>query len=214
MCHSSWLYKKHDISCANKLCHTNSYSKLYFRFSPFFCEPDLSLLSHPFYAAFSPQLTTINTSALFCVSIIPQIHKLPYLGFYSTFLIWMSLASIFMCCKRLWAGSFCLHFGSSALFCVSTYPKYPNRHISASIHLFDPISSPFLICTILLSILMCCKWLWAGSFWLNFGPSALFPLWMVPQIPWLPYLGLYLSVWPHLFTIPHLYDPFQCFYVL
>jgi hypothetical protein len=80
--------------------------------------------------------------------------------------------------------------------------------------LFDPISSPFLIFMILASISMCCKRLRDGLFWLHFRPSALFCVSMVPQIPKLPYLGLYLSVWPHLYTIPHLYDPCEYFYAL
>jgi len=41
----------------------------------------------------------------------------------------------------------------------------------------------------LASIVMRCKRLWAGSFWLNFGPSALFFVSIVTQIPKLPYLG-------------------------
>ena len=90
-------------------------------------------------------------------------------------------------------------------------PKYTNCHISAFIHPFDPISSPFLICTILASIFMCCKWLWNGSFWLNLGPSALFCVSTIPQIHKLPYLGFCSSVSPHLFTIPHLYNPCDYF---
>ena len=155
--------KKHNRSCANKLCHNNSYSKIYFLLFPIFCKTELSLLFRPFYAAFSLQLTTINTSALFV---------------------------------------------------RQSYPKYPNCHISASICPFDPISSPFLICMILASIFMRCKLLWDWSFWLHFYPSALFCVSMVPQMPKVPYLIFYLSVWPHVFTIPHLYDPCKNVYAL
>ena len=59
-------------------------------------------------------------------------------------------------------------------FVCQSYHKYPNCHILASICPFDPISSPFLICMILASIFMRCKWLWNGSFWPHFGSSALF----------------------------------------
>ena len=90
------------------------------------------------------------------------------------------------------------HFGCilHLLHCFmrQSSPKYPNCHILASIHPFDPISSPFLICMILSSIFMRCRWLWVGLFWLHFAPSALFRVSMVPQIPKLPYLGFYSSV--------------------
>ena len=95
-----------------------------------------------------------------------------------------------------------------------SHPKYPNCHISASICPFDPISSPFVIYRIRSIIFIRSKRLWDGSFWLNFGPSALDRASMVPQIPKLSYLGFYLSVFPHLFTIPHLYNPCKYFYVL
>ena len=95
-----------------------------------------------------------------------------------------------------------------------SHPKYPNCHILASICPFDTISSPFIIYRIRSFIFIRCKRLWDGSFWLNFGPSALDRASMVPQIPKLSYLGFYLSVFPHLFTIPHLYNPCKYFYVL
>ena len=102
---------------------------------------------------------------------VPQIPKLPYLGFYlsvfpisSPFIICTILASIFMCSN----GPFWLHLGPSALFLVSRVcPKYTICHISASIYPFDPISSPFLICRIGSSILMLCQWIQDGltEFW-------------------------------------------------
>ena len=114
--------------------------------------------------------------------ILTSIH--PFDPISSPFLICMSLACILMRCERLWAGLFWLYFGPSALFCVcQSSPKYPNCHILASIHQFDPISSSFLMWMSLASILMHWKWLWAGSFWLYFGPSVLFWLSIVPQIP-------------------------------
>ena len=108
------------------------------------------------------------------------------------------------------------HFGCilDLLYCFvcQLYHTCLKCHISASNCLFDPISSPFFICMILVSIFMLCKWLWDGSFWLHFGSSALCCVSMVPQIHKLSHLSFYLSVWPHLFTIPHLYDPLEYFW--
>ena len=112
----------------------------------------------------------------------------------SPFLICMIPASIFMLCKLIWDCLFWLHFGPSALFCVSIESQIPKltylgSRLFTSPHLYD-----------LVNILIHCKWLWDRSFWLHFGCSALFCVSIVSQIPKLTYLG------SHLFTIPHLYD--------
>ncbi len=48
-------------------------------------------------------------------------------------------------------------------FVCQSYPKYPNCHISASIRVFDPISSPFLI--FFHTLLMALGWLVFSAFW-------------------------------------------------
>jgi hypothetical protein len=86
----------------------------------------------------------------------------------------MNLSRFLMRCKWLCRRArFGCIFVLLHCFVCQPYPKYSNCHILASICPFDPISSPFLICMILASILMRCKRLWAGSFWMNFGHSAM-----------------------------------------
>ena len=166
---------------------------------PTFCEPELSCLPHPFYAAISPQLTTINTSALFlCVNHPPNTQ---------TAISWLLLIRLTPSLHHSSSVRYLREFlrvvngfGMAPTCCIldlfhcivcQPSPKYTNCHISASIHVFDPISSPFLICMSLVSIYMRCKRLWFGSFFLHFGPSALLCVSIVPQIPKLPYLGFY-----------------------
>ena len=115
----------------------------------------------------------------------------------SPFLIWMQIASIFMHCNWIWAGSFYVHFGPFVLFCVSIVPHPPMAQTAISQLLFvrlSPISSPFLIWMGLGSNIMRCKWFWYGTFCLHLVSSVLWCVSIVPHMPKLPYLSFYLPI--------------------